>query len=199
MRPGFRMRRGSKLSLTRALSAASAPPRASTTGTTLRNAAPPPIRAARPPTPAHAARGGGDIGARRAASERRGKVGGSRDCVRRVERCRQGRDGTVIVEAEDHHSSCLLRPRQDLDRDLAQYGEGAERAGHQLAEIIAGDVLHDLAAGLEALAAPAHRGKTEKVVARGTGLEPARPRQIAGEDAAKGLAGGSVEATAPIR
>jgi len=91
------------------------------------------------------AAGCGDIGHRRAASERGGKMGGSRDFVRRVERFRHGRDGSVIVEAEDHDGSRLLRPRQDLDRDLAQHGESAERASHQLAEIIAGDVLHDLA------------------------------------------------------
>src|SRR5438270_804664 len=79
-----------------------------------------------------------------------------------------------------------LGPRQELDRDLFERGEGAVGAGHQLGEVVAGDVLHHLAACLEDLATAADRLEAEEMVARGARLDAARPRQIAGEDPAQG-------------
>src|SRR5690606_15091556 len=48
----------------------------------------------------------------------------------------------------------------------------------------------DMAARLERLAAPADRLEAEKMVARGADLEAARAGEIAGDDAADGLAAG---------
>ena len=79
--------------------------------------------------------------------------------------------------ARSTRTVCLgLRPRQRLDRHLGHRRERAPGAGEQLAEVVAGDVLHHPAAGLEGLAAARHRRHAKEVIARGARLEPARTR-----------------------
>ncbi len=96
----------------------------------------------------------------------------------------------AVIEPE-HHYRCLgFRARQCLDRDLGQRRERAPGARHQLAEIVAGHVLHHPAAGLEGLAPPRYRRETEEVVARGASLDPARARHVGGKDTADGAAPG---------
>src|SRR5262249_61217868 len=67
-------------------------------------------------------------------------------------------------------------------------GERPPGAGDELAQVVAGDILHHPAARLEGFAAARHRGKTEKMVACGAGLDPARAGEIGGERAADGAA-----------
>ena len=90
-----------------------------------------------------------------------------------------------VVEAEHEHGRFGLRARQHLDRHLGHRRERAERARQQLAEIVAGDVLHHAAAGLEGLGAARHRREAEEMIARGAGLDPPRARQIRRERAAE--------------
>ena len=78
--------------------------------------------------------------------------------------------------------------------------ERAPGARHQLAEIVAGDVLHHAAAGLEGLAAAGHRCHAEEMVARGARLDPARSGQIGSEHAAdRADAGRAAQQRAVIR
>ena len=90
-----------------------------------------------------------------------------------------------VIEAENQHRRLGLRTRQHLDRHLGHGGERPERAGQQLAEIVAGDVLHHAAARLEGLGAARHRREAEEMVARGAGLDPPRPRKVRRERAAE--------------
>ena len=53
--------------------------------------------------------------------------------------------------AGDHGHFRLLRQRPQLERHLRDDAERAERADEQLAQVVAGDVLDDAAAGLELL------------------------------------------------
>ena len=84
----------------------------------------------------------------------------------------------------------MLGRRQHLEGHLGHGSERAETAGEQLAQIVAGDVLHHPPAGLDQIAAPGDRLDAEEVVARGPGLDPARAGQIAGKHAADGAAPG---------
>ena len=93
--------------------------------------------------------------------------------------------GARVVEAENQHGRLGLRTRQHLDRHLGHGGERAERAGQQLAEIVAGDVLHHAAARLEGLGAARHRREAEEMIARGAGLDAPRPRKVRRERAAE--------------
>ena len=78
----------------------------------------------------------------------------------------------------------MLGRRQHLEGHLGHGDQGAEAAGEQLAQVIAGDVLHDPAAGLDRVAAPGHRAHAEEVIARCAGLDPTRAREVAGDHAA---------------
>src|SRR3546814_17425214 len=86
-----------------------------------------------------------------------------------------------VDEAEQQHRVGLLRARQHLHRHLGHHREGAVGAAEQLAEVIAGDVLHHAAARLEELAAAGSRDDAEEVVARGARLEAPWPGEVAGE------------------
>ena len=63
--------------------------------------------------------------------------------------------------------------------------ERAVGTSEQLADVVARHVLDHAAAGLEALAPPAHRVNAEEMVARGPRLDPARTREVAGERTAE--------------
>ncbi len=78
---------------------------------------------------------------------------------------RHGGDSGLIVEPEHQQSLFGFRLGQGLDRHLGHGRERAPGAGHQLAKVIAGDVLHDAPAGLDRLAAPGHRREAEEVIA----------------------------------
>ena len=87
------------------------------------------------------------------------------------------------------HAPRVLRARQHLEGHLGQRGERAVGAGHELGEVVAGDVLHHLAAGLEHLAAAVDRVEAEQVVARRPGLDPPRAGEVAGRRRRRSSAG----------
>ena len=80
----------------------------------------------------------------------------------------------------------MLGRRQDLDRHLGQRRQGAEAARQQLAEVVAGDVLHHPPAGLEDLALAVDGKRAQEMVARRARLWAARAGEIAGQHAAQG-------------
>ena len=81
--------------------------------------------------------------------------------------------------------SSVSGSRQRLDRHVGHRRERAPGAGEQLAEVVAGDVLHHAAAGLEGLAAARNRRQAEEMIARGAGLDAARAGEVGGERAAE--------------
>ena len=108
-------------------------------------------------------------------------------------------DGRGVVEAEHQNRRLGLRARQRLDGHLGRYRQRPPGARHQLAEVVPCDVLHHAAAGLEGLAPPRHRRKSKEVVARGSGLDPARTGHVGGEHTADGAApGGAAEQRAVV-
>ena len=78
------------------------------------------------------------------------------------------------VEAAHGQRRLGLGGGQHLEGDVGQHGQRAPGAGHQLGQVVAGDVLHHPAAGLERLAAAGHGVDAEHVVARRTRLQAAR-------------------------
>ena len=128
------------------------------------------------------------------------QMGRARNLVGRVQRHRHGRRRRAVVQAGDQHRARLLARRQHLHRDLAQYGQRAERSGHQLAQVVAGDVLHHPAAGFEGLAPAADADEAEEMVARRAGLDAPRPGQVGHQDAAERLLPGrTAEQRAEVR
>ena len=87
--------------------------------------------------------------------------------------------GSGVVEAVQQQRARLVGRGQDLHRDLVEHGERAPRAGEQLGEIVAGDVLHHPAARLEGLAAAVDAAEAQQVIARRTGREAARAGEVA--------------------
>ena len=83
--------------------------------------------------------------------------------------------------------------RHHLQRHLGHDGERAPGARQQLAEVVAGDVLHHLAAGLETVAEARHRVRAEQMIARPARLDPARPGEAGGDHAADGAGSGRAE------
>ncbi len=76
------------------------------------------------------------------------------------------------------------RLRQDLQRHFGQHAERAEAAGHQPRNIVAGDVLHDLAAEIEHLASAVDQLDAQHEVTHRPRLLPARPGKPGGDAAA---------------
>ncbi len=77
------------------------------------------------------------------------------------------------------------RQRQHLERDIEQHAQRAERAAHQSRHVVAGDVLHHLAAESEQLAASVDAAHAEHEVARRTGIGTPRAGHRAGDSAAE--------------
>ena len=76
--------------------------------------------------------------------------------------------------------------RQHLQAHLDDQAQRAERAGHQPRHVVAGHVLHHLAAEREQLAAAVDQGQAEHVVAHRADAGARRPRQAGGHHAADG-------------
>ena len=119
--------------------------------------------------------------------------------MRAPERRTQGVHGRRRLEPIDQDRARPLRRGQDLDRHLVHERERAVGACEQLADIVAGHVLDHAAAGLEALAPPAHRVHAEEVIARCPRLDPTRAREIAGERTAQSGAFGRAEQRRIVR
>ena len=99
-------------------------------------------------------------------------------------RSRIASDGRQIRAGGDERRG-FFRQRFDLERQLRDDAERAERTGEQLAEVVAGDVLHDAAAALERDAAAVDGVDADHVVAHRAVAEPARAGPVRGHDAAE--------------
>src|SRR5262249_43742004 len=77
------------------------------------------------------------------------------------------------------------RRRQDLERDLRDQAQRAERARGKARDVVAGHVFHHLAAEAELPAAPVHQLHAEDEVAQRPGRSAARTRQAARHAAAE--------------
>ena len=75
--------------------------------------------------------------------------------------------------------------RLDLQRELRDDAQRAERAGEQFAEVVASDVFHDAAAAFERHAAAVDGVDADDVVAHRAVTEAARGRPVGGHDAAE--------------
>ena len=120
-----------------------------------------------------------DVGDRRARRRLGRHVGRARDLVCAGKSSLQGVHRRGRLQAIDQNRARPLRRGQHLDRHLVHERERAVGAREQLADIVAGHVLDHPAAGLEALAPPAHRVHAEEVIARSACLDPARAREVA--------------------
>src|SRR5438876_12317916 len=90
--------------------------------------------------------------------------------------------GAVYQRASDERR--LLRNRLQPQRDLRDHAERAERAGEELTEVVAGDVLDNPAATFERLTAAIDGADTDYVVAERTFAIAARAVPVRGDDAA---------------
>ena len=78
----------------------------------------------------------------------------------------------------------LDRMKAEVDR--GNDAEGAEAAGHELMEIVAGDIFNNLAAGFCDGAVGEHDGHADDEVAQGAILQAQRAAVVGGDDAADG-------------
>ena len=83
---------------------------------------------------------------------------------------------------------CRARHRQHLQRDLADDAQRAERSGENARDVVAGDVLHHLAAERQQLAAAVQQARAEQVVANAADGGARRSGQACGDHAADGRA-----------
>ena len=88
--------------------------------------------------------------------------------------------GRLLVGQAAHDQRRLgLGGRQHLEGDVGDDGERAPGAGHQLRQVVAGDVLDDAAARLEGLAAAGDGVDAEHMVARRARLQRRGPERLA--------------------
>src|SRR6185436_17650576 len=79
----------------------------------------------------------------------------------------------------------LRRRRRELERNLGNQAERAERARDQPRHVVAGDVLHHLAAEAERLAAAVDQLYAQHEVAQRAGTRTPRPGEPGGDAAAE--------------
>ena len=107
------------------------------------------------------------------------QVGGAGDFVRAAQRSAHGFHRRLVGQTQENQRARLVWGRQDLNRHLIQHGKRPPGAREQLGEIVAGDVLHHLAAGFEDLPASVDAAEAQQVIPRGAGGKPPRAREIA--------------------
>ena len=83
------------------------------------------------------------------------------------------------------------RARVPLDRmqaevDFGDDAQSAEAAGHELVQIVAGDIFHDLAAGLCDRAVGKDQGHADDEIAQAAVLQSQRAAVVGGDDTADG-------------
>ena len=112
---------------------------------------------------------------------------------RRVRR----RGDRVAGDGDGHVLGGDVRPgrgqRVQPEGCLGDQAERARRPGEQLAEVVAGHVLDDLAARLRDGPVGPHDGDADQQVARGAVAQPPRPGEPGRDDPADGGAGGHVK------
>ena len=114
--------------------------------------------------------------------------------VRAHDRARGAARVLQVVESRDDEA-VDVGARAELHRRLHDDAERAERADEELRQVVARDVLHDLAAAAHEGPVGHDHGEPDEQVARGAVQMPARSRGIAREDAAerRALGPGRVE------
>src|SRR5271163_4223973 len=98
--------------------------------------------------------------------------------MRRGERSAEFPDRGQGIEPAEQHGRESFRLRHYLYRDFLERGKCPKRAGHQLANIVAGDVFDDFAACLGNFTPPADAAKPEEVITCGACFDPAGPGEI---------------------
>ena len=73
------------------------------------------------------------------------------------------------------------RTGQDLETDLQEQPQGPHGPGHEAGDVVAGDILHHLAAKAQDLRPPGEDTGAEDEVARRAGIGPCRAREAAGD------------------
>ena len=90
-------------------------------------------------------------------------------------------DDTGNVVGLDDDRGRRGRQRVQAQRDPSDQRERALRAAHELPEVVAGDVLHDLATRARDRAVSEYQGDAEDEVARRAEAVPERPGEVRGE------------------
>ena len=103
-----------------------------------------------------------------------------------------------IRKTMQHDGARCLRLRHDFEANLGERRQCAIGARLQLAHVVAGDVLDDLAARLPDFSEAVHGGKAKDVVPRRSRAHAPRSGQIAGDHAAQRLLALSAEKGAPV-
>ncbi len=112
------------------------------------------------------------------------QVHGVRDEVAREQRAHGG--AGVLEPFEAHgHQPLLVGHRPQLHGGLHDHAERAVGADEELGQVVACDVLHDLAAAVHDGAVGGHHGDADEQVARGAVQMTAWPRRVGGEHAAE--------------
>ena len=118
---------------------------------------------------------------------RSGSTAAAGHVVRRAQRRAEQREALAGGARRHDERSVELGRRRDAHRDLRQHRERAPRAREQLRQVVARDVLDDLAAGFERLAAARDGVKAQEVIARRAGRHAPRAREVGREHAADRL------------
>ena len=90
----------------------------------------------------------------------------------------------VVIGDQDHRGG--FRGGSDLECHLRDDAECPQRAGQELRQVVAGDVLDDPAAALDLLAVGGDEADADDHVARSAGAEAAGAAGVAREDASQG-------------
>ena len=98
-----------------------------------------------------------------------------------------------VVQPGEHQRALALRLRHHFQGDFRHHRQRAPRPRQQLAEIVAGDVLHHPAAGLETVAEAGHRMRAEEMIARAAGLDAAGTGEPRADHAADGAVAGRAQ------
>ena len=105
---------------------------------------------------------------------------------RRAQRRRHRPVCGCSVEPAQHQRAFALGLRHHLQRHFGHDRERAPGSRQQFAEIVAGDVFHHPAAGLEAVAEAGHPVRPQKMIAGAAGLDAARTGEAGADHAADG-------------
>ena len=116
------------------------------------------------------------------------------DLVGRAHHLAQHLDADLVGQPEHDHGRRRLGARHDLEGRLGDDREGAPAAGDAARDVVAGDVLHHAATGLDQLAMTGDGAHAEQVVAGRARVDAARAGQIGRESRAdRALSGVAAE------
>ncbi len=107
--------------------------------------------------------------------------------IERRAQCRGHRPvGGDIVEPPQDQRALALGPRHHLQGHFRHHRQRAPGPRQQFAEIVAGDVLHHPAAGLEAVAEAGHAVRPQQMIASAAGPDAAGSGEAGADHAADG-------------